>query len=106
VLLAIMHDRDTVAGRALAGLGADPDAARGYVAALVEDTGTPPEVLAALAARPPDPARRGLLRRRRRLAGGEREARRPGPRRPAGVFRRGPRKPGRRVRAGPQAGGG
>jgi ATP-dependent Clp protease ATP-binding subunit ClpC len=65
LLLAIMHDRDTISGRALAGLGADPDAARGYVAALVEDTGTPPEVLAALAARPQDPARRGLLRRRR-----------------------------------------
>jgi ATP-dependent Clp protease ATP-binding subunit ClpC len=45
MLLALIRDDDGIAGRVLAGLGADLQAARSFVAGLVEDSGLPPGVV-------------------------------------------------------------
>ena len=45
ILLALLRDRDGIAGKALRGLGADLEAARGFVAGLVEATGLPEGVI-------------------------------------------------------------
>lgn len=45
MLLALLRDEDGIAGRILAGHGADLDAARGFVAGLVEESGLPPGVV-------------------------------------------------------------
>ena len=45
ILLALLRDRDGIAGQVLRGLGADLEAARGFVAGLVEATGLPEGVI-------------------------------------------------------------
>ena len=66
LLLALIRDREGVAGSVLAGAGADPAAARAFAAGLVADEGMPPEVADRLATMAQEPRPGGLLRRRKR----------------------------------------
>lgn len=67
LLLALMSNREGVAGRVLAGLGADLDAARSFVGGIVEEHGPPAGLPAEWGeAKPPKRVDRGRRWRRQR----------------------------------------
>jgi ATP-dependent Clp protease ATP-binding subunit ClpC len=67
ILLALIRDDDGIAGQVLTGMGADLQAARGFVAGLVEESGLPPGVVI----EPRQPRKRVFGRRKgREPAGG------------------------------------
>jgi ATP-dependent Clp protease ATP-binding subunit ClpC len=70
MLLALIRERNGLGGRVLAGLGADLDAARGFVAGLLEEDGVPAGIPAEWAHAEPRQRPRGLSRWRRKQTPG------------------------------------